>query len=85
MGPLVLDKLAKFHDPSMNCSPEIPSKLSEVAFSTVFPYKFRPEVDNDVISGTAVDNVGMDVPIKYRDSRSNGFRDIRVADFAPNE
>ena len=37
----------------------------------------RPEVDNDVISGVAVDNVGMDVPIKFCDSRSNGFLDIR--------
>ena len=36
----------------------------------------------------AVDNVGsvgMDVPIKFDDSRSNGFRDIRGADFVSNE
>ena len=33
----------------------------------------------------AVDNVGMDVPIKFGDSRSNGFRDIRGVDFASNE
>ena len=28
---------------------------------------------------TAVDNVGMDGPIKFGDSRSNGSRDIRGA------
>ena len=33
----------------------------------------------------AVDNVGMDVPIKFGDSRSNGFQDIRGADFVSNE
>ena len=33
----------------------------------------------------AVDNVGMDVPIKFGDSRSNDFRDIRGADFVSNE
>ena len=45
----------------------------------------RPEVDNDVISGMTVDNVGMDVHVKFGDSRSNGFRDIRGADFVSNE
>ena len=39
-------------------------KPSEATFSTVFPYNFRPEVDNDLVSDMAVDNVGMDVPIK---------------------
>ena len=58
---------------------------SEAAFSTVFPYNFQPEVDNDVISGKAVDNVGMDVPIKFGDSRLNGFQNIRGADFVSNE
>ena len=45
----------------------------------------RPEIDNDVISGLAVDNVGVHVPIKFGDSRSTGFRDIRGADFVSNE
>ena len=44
-----------------------------------------PEIDNDVISGLAVDNVGLDVSIKFGDSRSNGFRDIRGADFVSNK
>ena len=32
-----------------------------------------------------VDNVGMDLPIKFGDSRSTGFLDIRGADFVSNE
>ena len=45
----------------------------------------RPEIDNDVISSLAVDNDGIDVPIKFGDSRSNGFRDIRGAYFVSND
>ena len=33
----------------------------------------------------AEDNFGMDVPIKFGSARSNGFRDVRGADFASNE
>ena len=33
----------------------------------------------------AVDNVSMDVPVKFGDSRSKGFRDIRRAGFVSNE
>ena len=51
----------------------------------VFAICRRPEIDNDVISGVAVDNVGVDVHIKFGDSRSNRFRDIRGADFVSNE
>ena len=54
-------------------------------FDCLFPYNFRPEADNDIISGKAVDNAGMDVPTKFDDSRSNGFQDIRGADFVSNE
>ena len=47
---------------------------------------YRPEVDNDIISGVAVDNAGRDVPIKLGDSRSNIFRDIRGGgDFVSNK
>ena len=49
------------------------------------PNNFRLEVDSDVISGVAVDNVGVDVPVKFGDSRSNAFRDIPVADFVSNK
>ena len=37
------------------------------------------------MSDMAVENVGIDVAIKCGDSRSNGFRDIRGADFVSNE
>ena len=50
---------------------------SEAVFSSFFPYKFRPEVDNDVISGMAVDYVGMDISVKFGDGTSNSSRDIR--------
>ena len=33
----------------------------------------RPEVDNDVMSGMAVDYVSMDVPIKFGDSGQTVF------------
>ena len=51
----------------------------------VFAICRRPEIDNDVISGQDVDNVGVDVHIKFGDSRSNRFRDIRGADFVTYE
>ena len=60
-------------------------KPSEVVFLTFFRYNFRPEVDNEVISGVAVDNVSMDVLLKFGDSSSNGSRDIRGAVFVSNE
>ena len=42
-------------------------------------------IHSDVISGVAADYVGMDVHVKFGDSRSNGSRDIRGADFESNE
>ena len=51
----------------------------------VFAICRRPEIDNEVISGVAVDNVGVDVPIKFGDSTSNRFRGIRGADFVSYE
>ena len=55
---------------------------SEAVFSTVFfCYNFRVELDNDVVSGVAVDNIGMDVRAKFGDCGANGFRDIRGDDF----
>ena len=62
VGPLVLDKYVKLHDPSLNHSREIPP---EAVGGGIVSYSFRPEVDNDVISSMAADNVGMDVPIKF--------------------
>ena len=36
-------------------------------------------------SGMDADNVGMDIPVKFGDSSSNGFRDIWGAVFVSNE
>ena len=51
----------------------------------VFAICRRPEIDYDIVSGEAVDNVGVDVPITFGDSRSHRFRDIRGTDFVTNE
>ena len=39
----------------------------------------------NVISGLAAENVGVDVPVKFGGPRSNGFLDIRGADFVSNK
>ena len=59
---------------------------SKAVFLTVFfRYNFRPEVDNDVMSGVAVDYVDMDDHVKFGVSRSNASQDIRGADFVSSE
>ena len=86
VGPVVLDKLVKFHDCSLNRSREIPPEAVGCGiFDSFFPYNFRPEIHNDVISDAIVDNVGVDVCVKFGDSRSNGFRYIQGADFVLNK
>ena len=60
-------------------------KPSEAIFSNVFPYNFRPDVGIDVISGTTIVNIGVKFTIKFGESRSSGFRDIRGAVFVSNE
>ena len=45
-----------------------------------FRCSFRPEVVRGVISGE-LGQVGMDVPVKFGDSRSNCSRDIRLPQF----
>ena len=49
------------------------------------PYTFRSDVDNDIVSGASVENVGVDVLVKFGDYRLNGFLDIRGADFVSDE
>ena len=43
------------------------------------------EVADDVTSSVAVENSRMDVCVKFGDSRSKGFRDIRGTVFVSNE
>ena len=52
--------VVKFHDHSWNRSQEIPPEVIGCGIFNVFSliYNFQPEVDNDIISGVAVDNVG---------------------------
>ena len=55
-------------------------------FRQCFRFNFRPEVDDNVISHFAVDNLGVDIHVKFGDSRSSGFRFFfRGADFVSNE
>ena len=76
----------QIRDPSSNRSREIaPEAVEGGIVDRFFPYHFRPEVDNDVISGVTVDNVGLDDRVQFGDSRSNIFRYIRGADFGSNE
>ena len=58
VGQIVLEKYAKFGDPCSNRSQEIPPEAVESGiFDSLFRYNFRREVDNDVVSGVAIDYV----------------------------
>ena len=87
MGQIVLENCVKLGHPRSNHSREIPRlKQSEAVFSTdFFRYNFLPEVCNNVISGVAIDHVGVDVHVIFGDSYSNNSRGIRGADFVSNE
>ena len=66
VGLIVLDKLLKFHGHSLSHSREIPPEaVGGGIFDSFFHYTFWPEVDNGVISGVAVDNVGVNVHVKF--------------------
>ena len=54
-----------------------PKAVCGVIFRRLFHCSFRPEVVGDVISGADVGQVGMNVPVKFGDSSSNGSRDIQ--------
>ena len=59
-----------------------PERASDVISGKFVRHK---EVDNDAISGVAIDYFGMDVCVKLGDSGSSRSRDIRAADFVSNE
>ena len=85
-GADCLNEYVKFRDSCLNYSREIPPiPVKGGIFDSFFHYNFRPEVGNDVISGVTVYYVGVDVRVKFGDSRSNVYRDIRWADFVSNE
>ena len=82
MCHIVPEKRIKFGHIRLTSSREIPPEAGGSAISKVcFRYNFRPEVDNHVISDVAIACVGLDVRVKFGDSRSNGSRDIEGADF----
>ena len=76
MGPIFLDKRVKCRAPSLNCSREIPPEATGGGIFESFCYNLRPELDNNVISGVAIDNIGVNVHANAGDSRSNGHRYI---------
>ena len=61
------------------------SKPPEAAFYAVFRDIFRPEVVSDVISAVAVEQVGLDIRVKFGDSRSNRLRDNRAVKLVMDE
>ena len=79
MGLTVPDKCVKFRDPHLNRSGEIQMKAVGCDIFGRFSNfdKSRPEVAGDVISDVAVEQVGVDVRVKFCDS--NRSRDIRVS------
>ena len=60
-------------------------RLRPGIFDSFFRNNFLPEVVSDIISGLAIEYVGLDVPVKFGDSRSNHSRYIRAAHFVIDE
>ena len=81
MESVIPDNRAKFSDLRINLFREIPPETVRSGIFSFFRCSFRPEVVRDVISGPNVGWVGMDVPVKFGDSRSNRSRDIRLSHF----
>ena len=83
VGKIVLEKCVKFGDPCLNHSREI---LPEAIGSGIFDsFSLLLLIDNDVLSGVALDRFGVGVDVRLGDPRSNGSRYIRGADFVSNE
>ena len=71
---IAAEKCVKFSHPRLNDSGEIlPETIGIGNFDSFFRYKFRSEVDNDVISVAAGDYIDPDVRIKFGGSRLNSF------------
>ena len=45
----------------------------------------QPEIVSDVVSGVFVDPTGVKVQVKFGDSGSNRYRDIRLSHFVMND
>ena len=63
--PIISNECVKFIDSRLNRSPEIPpNAIRGGIFDCFFRINFRPEVVSGVISGVAVEYVGVDVNVK---------------------
>ena len=76
MGAFALDKLVKLRDPCLNFSREIPPEAVGGGIFDSFHDNFRPEVVSDVISGGAVEHVGVDVHVEYVDDSGQSVLEI---------
>ena len=86
VGAIIRDKDAKFRDPYLNRSRQIPPEaVGRGSFDDFVRDNFPSKVGSDVLSGVAVESVGTDVLVKLCDSRSNHSRDIRAAQFVNDE
>ena len=70
----------KFGDPRLNLSQDIPPEA--VRGFIVGPFR---TLISSVISTVVVDWMGVKVPVKYGDSRSNHSRDMRLPHFVTND
>ena len=69
---IVFDNALKFRDNCLNHSGEIrPKAIGDGIFGDFFSDNCRPEVASDIIYGTGVGLVSMDVRVKFGDSNSN--------------
>ena len=60
--------MVKFGRPRLNHSREIsPEAFGSGVFESFFLCNFRPEVASDVISGVAIDYVGLDAQVEFGD------------------
>ena len=78
--PTIPDKCEKLRDRGLSDSLETPNEtVGGGIFGGVFRANFRREVVSDVLSDLTLECVGMNVPVKFCESRSNRSRDIRAA------
>ena len=73
MRLIVPDKAAIFRDTHLNRSCEIkPNAVRRGVCGSFFPVNFRPEVASDVISEVAVDDVSVNVRVKFGEPMPHG-------------
>ena len=79
VGPIVYDRRVKFDDPLLNISLAIPPEaVRGVIFDRFFSNvdNLRREVISDVLPGVLLEPTGVDVLVKFDDSRSNRSWDM---------